>query len=125
MKKRERRAKDEHSRICRWPSCSPFCNAAQPCDRAALNRACRDLATVRRIYVEQLGGGQTSDQMRDMIIAALQNSKLFVITENQDARRRHAARIVRRQDLHRRPQHERFDRRSRELAVSSSVVDEL
>ncbi len=43
-----------------------------------------DLAKVKRIYVDQLGGGHTSDQMRDMIIAALQNSKLFVITENQD-----------------------------------------
>lgn len=43
-----------------------------------------DLGTVKRIFVEQLGGGQTSDQMRDMIIAALQNSGLFVITENQE-----------------------------------------
>ncbi len=40
--------------------------------------------TLQRIYVDQLGGGHTSDQMRDMIIAALQNSKLFAITENQD-----------------------------------------
>jgi hypothetical protein len=43
-----------------------------------------ELARVRRIYVEQLGGGQTSDQMRDMIIAALQNSKAFTITDNQE-----------------------------------------
>ena len=43
-----------------------------------------DLAHVKRIYVDQLGGGHTSDQMRDMIITALQNSKLFAITENQD-----------------------------------------
>jgi hypothetical protein len=42
------------------------------------------LATIHRIYVEQLGGGPTSDQMRDMIIAALQNSGLFVITENKE-----------------------------------------
>jgi hypothetical protein len=41
------------------------------------------LATVKRVFVEQLGGGQTSDQMRDMIIAAIQSSNLFVITENQ------------------------------------------
>jgi predicted Zn-dependent protease len=41
------------------------------------------LATVKRVFVEQLGGGQTSDQMRDMIIAAIQNSGLFVITENE------------------------------------------
>ena len=42
------------------------------------------LANVKRVYVEQLGGGSTSDQMRDMIIAAIQNSGLFVITENQE-----------------------------------------
>jgi hypothetical protein len=43
-----------------------------------------DLGLVRRIFIDQIGGGHTSDQMRDMIIAALQNSKLFVITENPD-----------------------------------------
>ena len=32
------------------------------------------LARVRRIFVDQLGGGKTSDQMRDMMIAALQAS---------------------------------------------------
>ncbi|MGD1070681.1 MAG: hypothetical protein ABSB15_11120 [Bryobacteraceae bacterium] len=42
------------------------------------------LAHVRRIFVDQLGGGKTSDQMRDMLIAALQNSGLFVITENPE-----------------------------------------
>jgi predicted Zn-dependent protease len=43
-----------------------------------------DLSQVKRIYIDQLGGGKTSDQMRDMIITALQNSKLFVITENPE-----------------------------------------
>jgi hypothetical protein len=43
-----------------------------------------NLAQVKRIYVEQLGGGHASDQMRDMIIAALQNSKLFVLTDNPE-----------------------------------------
>jgi hypothetical protein len=42
------------------------------------------LAHVRRIYIEPLGGGETSSQMRDMIITALQNSKLFTITDNSD-----------------------------------------
>jgi hypothetical protein len=41
-----------------------------------------NLANVRRIYVERLGGGTDSDQMRDMIIAALQNSRLFQMTDN-------------------------------------------
>jgi hypothetical protein len=42
------------------------------------------LASVNRIYIEALGGGHDSDRMRDMIIAALQNSKLFLITDNVD-----------------------------------------
>jgi hypothetical protein len=42
------------------------------------------LADVKRIYVDQLGGGKTSDQFRDMMIVALQNTGLFVLTENQE-----------------------------------------
>jgi hypothetical protein len=42
------------------------------------------LGQVKRVYVDQLGGGATSDQMRDMIIAALQESGLFAITENPE-----------------------------------------
>jgi len=42
------------------------------------------LGKVRRIYVDQLGGGKESDQLRDMVIAALQNAGMFVITENPD-----------------------------------------
>jgi hypothetical protein len=43
-----------------------------------------ELALIRRVYVEPLGGGRGTDQMRDMIIAALQRSGLFVITEDKD-----------------------------------------
>lgn len=42
------------------------------------------LGRVKRIFIDQLGGGRESDQMRDMIIAALQNSGLFTITENPE-----------------------------------------
>jgi hypothetical protein len=44
----------------------------------------RQLLTLRRIYVDRLNGGETAEQMRDMLIASLLNSRLFVITENQD-----------------------------------------
>jgi hypothetical protein len=44
----------------------------------------RALVTVRRIYVDRFAGGETAAQMRDMVISSLQNSKLFIITENQD-----------------------------------------
>src|SRR5580704_14789283 len=40
------------------------------------------LADVKRIYVDQLGGGKTSDQFRDMMIVAIQNTGLFVLTED-------------------------------------------
>jgi predicted Zn-dependent protease len=42
------------------------------------------LAQVRRIYVEPLGHTQPAEQMRDMIITAIQNSKLFLITDDED-----------------------------------------
>ena len=44
----------------------------------------RQLLTVRRVFVDRLTGGETAAQMRDILIAALDQSKLFVITENQD-----------------------------------------
>jgi hypothetical protein len=50
---------------------------------AAENAPSDQLLTVRRIYVEDLNGNSAA-QIRDMIINALQGSKLFVITENQE-----------------------------------------
>src|SRR5579871_4757261 len=43
-----------------------------------------NLANVRRIYIDKLSGGAGAEQMRDMIIAALMKSKLFLLTENSD-----------------------------------------
>jgi hypothetical protein len=42
------------------------------------------LLTVKRVYVDKLTGGETAAQMRDLIIASLQNSKLFILTENPE-----------------------------------------
>ena len=42
------------------------------------------LLTIRRVFVDRLSGGDTAVQIRDMIVAAMQGTKLFVITENQD-----------------------------------------
>ena len=42
------------------------------------------LLTIRRVFVDRLSGGDTAVQIRDMIMAAMQGTKLFVITENQD-----------------------------------------
>lgn len=54
-------------------------------DISLIERDClRQLLGVRRVYVDRLNGGETAEQMRDMLIASLQNSRLFVVTENQD-----------------------------------------
>ena len=42
------------------------------------------LLQIRRVYVDRLTGGETAAQLRDLIITALQGTKLFVITENEE-----------------------------------------
>lgn len=42
------------------------------------------LLTLKRVHVDRLTGGETADQMRDLIIASLHKSNLFVITEDPD-----------------------------------------
>jgi hypothetical protein len=44
----------------------------------------RQLLTLKRVFVDRLTGGETAEQMRDIIIASLEGSKLFVLTENQE-----------------------------------------
>ncbi len=41
------------------------------------------LLNVHRVFVDRLTGGESAAQIRDLLIAALQSSKLFVITENE------------------------------------------
>lgn len=43
-----------------------------------------ELLGIRRVYVDRLTGGETAAQMRDLVITSLQNSKLFILTENPD-----------------------------------------
>jgi hypothetical protein len=42
------------------------------------------LLTLKRVYVDKLTGGETAAQMRDIIISSLQESNLFIVTENQE-----------------------------------------
>lgn len=48
----------------------------------------RDLAgqlpALKRVYVDRFTGGETAAQMRELIIAALEGTKLFVVTENPE-----------------------------------------
>lgn len=43
-----------------------------------------ELLKVRRIYIEQFQGGDTANQVRDMIVASLMATKLYLITEDKD-----------------------------------------
>ncbi len=43
----------------------------------------RQLLTLRRVYVDRFSGGETAQQIRDMVIAALARSRLFVVTEEE------------------------------------------
>jgi hypothetical protein len=54
--------------------------AAQSIEETGL----RQLLTLKRVYVDRLTGGETAAQMRDIIIGSLQESKLFILTENQE-----------------------------------------
>jgi hypothetical protein len=42
------------------------------------------LLTLKRVYVDRLTGGETAAEMRDIIIGSLEQSKLFILTENQE-----------------------------------------
>ena len=54
--------------------------AAQSIEETGL----RQLLTLKRVYVDRLTGGETAAQMRDIIIGSLEQSKLFILTENQE-----------------------------------------
>lgn len=42
------------------------------------------LVQIRRIFVAQLAGGPQADALRELIIASLDSTKLFVLTDNPD-----------------------------------------
>jgi hypothetical protein len=42
------------------------------------------LVTVKRVYVDRLTGGETAAQMRELLIASLQNARLFILTEKEE-----------------------------------------
>ena len=44
----------------------------------------KQLLGLRRVHVEKLSGGETANQIRDMIISALQRTGLFVLTEDPE-----------------------------------------
>lgn len=53
-------------------------------DTAPEEETIQQLAKVRRIYVSILTGGDAALQIRDLLMTSLQNSKQFIITEDED-----------------------------------------
>jgi hypothetical protein len=51
---------------------------------ATVKEPVSELSGIQRVYVDKLNGGETAPQIRDLLIAALQASKLFVLTEKEE-----------------------------------------
>jgi hypothetical protein len=49
---------------------------------AASLASAEGLEGVQRVFVDRFTGGESADQMRDLLIASLHNSRLFVVTED-------------------------------------------
>jgi hypothetical protein len=49
-----------------------------------LEEGLAQLLRIRRLHVQELSGGEAANQIRDMIIAALQSTGLFAVTENPE-----------------------------------------
>jgi hypothetical protein len=64
--------------------CALDCAQGGGVDEASPQTVSGELLLVKRVYVDRLTGGETAAQMRDLLISALQGSKLFVVTENED-----------------------------------------
>src|SRR6266550_4729500 len=58
-------------------------SAAQAAESTIEEDSLRQLLTVRRIYVDRLTGGETAAQMRDLLVSSLENTKLFILTDNE------------------------------------------
>jgi hypothetical protein len=57
---------------------------AEPAVQKPGGEPVENLTLVKRIYVAPLTGGVQADALRDLIIASLNSTKLFVLTENPD-----------------------------------------
>lgn len=51
---------------------------------APIDECLMQLLRIRRLYVQELAGGEAANQIRDMIIAAFQSAGFFVVTENPE-----------------------------------------
>ena len=73
------------------------------------------LVGIRRVSVDKFGGGAGADHLREMLISSLQNSRLFIVTEEQenaDAILKGSAEADTFKDLHITSEHANQTRRS-------------
>lgn len=57
---------------------------ATACPAEVQNKLPEQLLAVKRLYIDRFGGGDGAGQIRDMVIASLQRSGLFIVTENPE-----------------------------------------
>jgi len=58
--------------------------AKTPTHSGAAGASGDTLLEVKRIYVAQLTGGAQADTLRELIIASIDSTKLFILTDNED-----------------------------------------
>ncbi|MCC7498198.1 MAG: hypothetical protein IT160_11520 [Bryobacterales bacterium] len=58
--------------------------ASTPADGDFDAQTLGQLVRIRRVFVDRLSGGETAEQLRDLIISSLQQARLFVLTENKE-----------------------------------------
>lgn len=67
-----------------WPILLAAAACAQlPPGESEPNPHLTELLTIRRVFVEPLAGGDSAVPIRDMLISALQNARLFRLTEDK------------------------------------------
>ncbi len=63
---------------------APAASASAASGLSVDDESLRALAKVRRVYVDTLTGGDEALQFRDMVMSSLQQSHVFLVTENPD-----------------------------------------
>ena len=67
------------------PALEPVVSAKKAqADNAGVKPQLDQLGGIKRVYVERFGGGEGAEQIRDMVIATIQRTSLFALTENPE-----------------------------------------
>jgi hypothetical protein len=78
--------------IAQWVAMLALAASDRPVEKTKVPQAVQaasaeegaSLIDIRRVYVDRLTGGESAAQIRDLLIGALEKTKLFVITENEE-----------------------------------------